>query len=256
MTDLKQLLDDAAGPEPAVTDTDLATDLTRGRRALHRRRITGIAGAAVATGLVAGVGWAVLPAVTAHDTIAPAARPTPSVTASKPAVTPTQRIVVPGGDPNDHRPPPPVPSTPVTLVANSKPFPGKKITCDLIPTGWAVRVRTEAGWEQQELYDPNLRNPKQYHDPSYTMVVRQVEMTDNGEGLTADKYTAAWTKLPKVRAGQKEAVISLGTKRNGLREVHVRQGTTTHLIAVANNAYNLGWNEATLLRFAGSCHYK
>ena len=63
-------------------------------------------------------------------------------------------------------------------------------------------------------------------------------------------------KLPKVRAGGKEAVISLGTPSNGLREVHVCQGSTTHLISVGNGAYNLGWDEATLLKFAGSCHYK
>ncbi|MFI6831106.1 hypothetical protein ACIBG5_28680 [Kribbella sp. NPDC050241] len=35
-----------------------------------------------------------------------------------------------------------------------------------------------------------------------------------------------------------------------------RQGQTTRLIAVGNQATNLGWDEATLLRFAGSCHYK
>ncbi|MEV5960601.1 hypothetical protein AB0L70_02480 [Kribbella sp. NPDC051952] len=254
MTELKDLLDEAAGDEPGITDADLSADLTRGRRALRRRRTIGVVGGTVATALVIGVGWSILPSGTTTDgTPAPAARTTPAPTQ---ASTPTH---IPGGLPNDHRGAPPIPTTPVALVANTKAFPGK-ITCDLIPKGWAARISYPAAekddWEQQEVFDPKLRNTKQYHEVSFSMVVRQVEMTDNGEGLTADKYTEAWTKLPKVRAGKKEAVITLGNSRDGRREVHVRQGKTTHLIAVANNAYNLAWDEKTLLKFAGSCHYK
>ncbi|MER7246746.1 hypothetical protein [Kribbella sp. NPDC000426] len=257
MTDLKELLDEAAGPEPTVTDADLSADLTRGQRALRRRRLTGIATGAVATALVIGVGWSVLPSgTTSNGTPAPAARTTPTPAAPSTRPGPSH---IPGGDRNDHRSAPPIPITPVALVANTKPFPGV-ITCDLIPQGWAARIITTVaqggGWEQQELYDPKLANPKQYHGVSYTMIVRQVEMMDNGEGLTADKYTEPWTKLPKVRAGQNEAVISGGSPRDGHREVHVRMGRTTHLVGVTNDAYNLAWDEATLLRFAGSCHYK
>lgn len=259
MTELKDLLDEAAGAEPGITDADLSADLTRGRRALRRRRTIGVVSGAVATAVVIGVGWSILPSGTTTDgTPAPAAKTTPAKTTPAPtqASTPTH---IPGGLPNDHRGAPPIPTTPVALVANAKPFPGK-ITCDLIPKGWAARLYGQTlspdDWQQQEVYDPNLRNTKQYHEVSYSMVVRQVEMTDNGEGLTADKYTDPWTKLPKVRAGKKEAVISLGSSRDGRREVHVRQGKTTHLIAVTNNAYNLAWDEKTLLKFAGSCHYK
>jgi hypothetical protein len=251
MTDLKQLLDDAAGPEPAVTDTDLRTDLTRGRRALRRRRITGIATGAVATAAVIGVAWSVLPSGSTSNTV-----PGP---ADRTTTRPTPSVHTPVRPPVDHRGLPPIPSEPVALVANTTPFPGR-ITCDLVPKGWAVDFTvpavTKTDWEQKELYDPGLRNPGQYHEYTYTVRVRQVEMMDNGEGLTADKYTEAWTKLPKVRAGGKEAVISTGDSRNGLREVHVRQGRTTHLVAVFNHANNLGWDEATLLKFAGSCHYR
>ncbi|MGW6280423.1 hypothetical protein [Kribbella sp. NPDC055071] len=258
MTDMKELLDQAAGPEPAVTDADLSADLDRGHRAVRRRRATGVATAAVATAVVVGVGWSLLPSGTTNDgTPAPAARTTPTPTAPAPTTASTRPApkFIPGGLPGDRRPAPPIPVTPVALVANTKPFPGV-ITCDLVPKGWTAKVTSPGDWEQQEVYDPALRNPKQYHDVSYSIVVRQTAMSDNGEGLTADKYTEPWTKLPKVRAGNKEAIISGGSKQDGRREVHVRQGQTTKLIAVANNAYNLAWDEPTLLKFAGSCHYK
>ena len=256
MTDLKDLLDEAAGAVPGVTDADLSADLDRGRRALRRRRTIGIASGAVATALVIGVGWSVIPSGTATDgTPAPAAR----TTATPPPPTTPAATHIPGGLPNDHRGLPRIPSTPVQLVTNTKPFPGV-ITCDLIPKDWAAELTVTAaqggGWEQQVVYDPKLRNPKQYHDVTYTLTVRQVDLMDNGNGLTADKYTEPWTRLPKVRAGKNEAVISLGAKRNGLREVHVRQGKTTRLVAVSNQAYNLAWDEPTLLKFAGSCRYK
>ena len=256
MTDLKDLLDEAAGADPVVTDTDLSADLERGRRALRRRRAIGIASGAVATALVIGVGWSVLPSGTATDgTPAPVARTT---------ATPAQRTLATAKPflsrhADDQAGLPPIPAVPVPLVANTQPFPGA-ITCDLIPKGWAVKLTVTAaqggGWEQKVLTDPSLRNPKQYRDTTYSLTVRQVDMIDNGEGLTADKYTEPWTKLPKVRAGKNEAVISLGNSRNGLREVHVRQGRTTRLVAVSNQADNLAWDEATLLKFAGSCHYK
>ena len=81
------------------------------------------------------------------------------------------------------------------------------------------------------------------------------------EDLVQVALTRLYVHWGKVRredgaAGKNEAVISLGDKRNGLREVHVRQGKSTRLVAVSNQAYNLAWDEPTLLKFAGSCHYK
>ncbi|QNE17439.1 hypothetical protein F1D05_05280 [Kribbella qitaiheensis] len=52
MTDLKNLLDQAAGYETAATDTEVAADLNRSKKAARRRRFTGAgltAGAAVVT---------------------------------------------------------------------------------------------------------------------------------------------------------------------------------------------------------------
>ena len=57
MTDLKTILNQAAGDEPPLTDADLTADLARGRRSLRRRRIAGIA--ATATVAAAAVGVAV-----------------------------------------------------------------------------------------------------------------------------------------------------------------------------------------------------
>lgn len=253
MTDLKELLDQAAGAEPGVSDADLSADLNRGRRALRRRRATGVASGALATALVIGVGWSVLPNTTDQGTVEPpAARTTPTA-------TPTPATArVPGRLPTDHRPPAPVPATPVPLVANTTPFPGP-ITCDLIPQGWAAKVVgtvQNGDPSQQELSDPGLQNPGRYREWTYSMRIRASRLMDNGEGLTADKYTTAWTKLPKVSAGKNEAVMTPGNNRNGMREVFVRQGKSIRVVVVSNSAYNLGWDPATLLKFAGSCHYK
>ncbi|MFG1624234.1 hypothetical protein [Kribbella sp. NPDC049227] len=258
MTDLKELLDRAAGAEPGVSDADLSADLDRGRRALRRRRATGIASGAVATALIVGVGWSVLPTGTATDGAPEPAGPTTAATptpAPMPSRSPGQVI---GGLPGDHRPPAPVPSTPVPLVATAKAFPGP-ITCDLIPQGWAVKLvgtKQNGDPSQQDLTDPNLRNPEQYHAESRYLRIRASQLMDQGEGLTADKYSTPWTDLPKVRAGKNEAVITPGNTRNGRRELFVRQGRSTRVVVLSNSAYNLGWDQATLLKFAGSCHYK
>ncbi|WP_433011009.1 CU044_5270 family protein [Kribbella sp. CA-294648] len=42
MTDLKDLFEQAAGDEPAVTNAEVAADLSRAKRAVRRRRLTGI----------------------------------------------------------------------------------------------------------------------------------------------------------------------------------------------------------------------
>lgn len=249
MTDLKNLLDEAAGPEPGVTDADLDADLLRGQHALKRRRITGLASGAVATALVIGVGWSVLPSATTSGAPEPASgvtkTPKPTATSS------VQRYVDP-----DKRKPPVIPATAVPLVANTKPFPGV-ITCDLIPKGWAARIAFSApGAQQQLLYDPNL-DTKKYHEATYTVTIRQTRLMDEGQGLTVDKYSTPWTKLPKVRAGKYQAVTSgVPGSPYGRQEVFVKPGKGIAIVGVDNNAYNLAWDMNTLLKFAGSCHYK
>jgi hypothetical protein len=247
MTDMKQLLDSAAGPEPVVDDAELAADLDRGRRAVRRRRFAGVASGAVATALVVGVVWTVLPIRTTDGgQPAPADHATPTATPKVHQPQPDDRSV------------PPVPSSPVELVANTKAFPGR-ITCDLIPKGWAVRLLGDfGGWQQWELYDPNLRNPGQYRETSWRLVVRQSTLMDNGEGITADKYTEAWSRLWNMRVGGNEAVstsTNLAKDPNGKRELFVRQGQSTRMVVVSNGAYNLAWDGATLIEFAASCHY-
>lgn len=241
MTDLKNLLDEAAGPEPGVTDADLDADLLRGRRALKRRRITGVAAGAVATALVIGVGWSVLPSTTTSG--APAATVTKKPTAAKPSD-------------HDKRKPPVIPATSVPLVPNAKPFPGV-ITCDLIPRDWAVRIAYASPIaQQQELYDPKL-DAKRVHAATYTVTIRQTQLIDEGEGLTVDKYSTPWTKLPKVRAGKYQAVTTgVAGSPYGRQEVYIKPDKSNRIVGVANHAYNLAWDMNTLLKFAGSCHYK
>lgn len=156
----------------------------------------------------------------------------------------------------DKRKPPVIPATAVPLVANTKPFPGV-ITCDLIPKGWAARIAFSApGAQQQLLYDPNL-DTKKYHEATYTVTIRQTRLMDEGQGLTVDKYSTPWTKLPKVRAGKYQAVTSgVPGSPYGRQEVFVKPGKGIAIVGVDNNAYNLAWDMNTLLKFAGSCHYK
>ncbi|MFG1816017.1 CU044_5270 family protein [Kribbella sp. NPDC049174] len=54
MTDLKNLLDQAAGSVPAVTDAEVAADLARARRAARRRRFTGAGLTTVAAAIAIG----------------------------------------------------------------------------------------------------------------------------------------------------------------------------------------------------------
>ncbi|MEU4196590.1 hypothetical protein AB0E69_32110 [Kribbella sp. NPDC026611] len=243
MTDLKDLLDEAAG-DPGVADQDPAADLARGRRAVRRRRFTAVGTSAVATALVVGVGWNLWPGGATQGQVA-----------ATPSPTPTPYRVV-GGNTSDHRPGPVVPVHAVPLVPNTKAFPGK-ITCDLIPQGWIARVSYAGEWQQQELRDPKL-DPKKYHDASTTLNVRASELYDVGNGLEPEKFGTPWAQLPKVRAGKNVAVTANAPQGDqaGRGEVFVRQGNSKRLVIVANAAYNLGWTMSTLLRFAGSCHYK
>ncbi|NIK56166.1 CU044_5270 family protein [Kribbella shirazensis] len=54
MTDLKNLLEQAAGTDPVVTDADVAADLNRGRRAARRRRFAGAGLTTVAAAVTIG----------------------------------------------------------------------------------------------------------------------------------------------------------------------------------------------------------
>jgi hypothetical protein len=262
MTDLKELLDEAAGPEPTVTD--LSADLTRGQRALRRRRITGIATAAVATAAVIGIGWTLLPSATPNGAPGPAAQVTvkPSTKSTPKSYTPkatNYTPLVPPSAKDDPRPIPPTFATEVPLVANTTAFPGP-ITCDLIPKGWAVRTNTDG---LAELYDPKLTNPGKYRALSSTVTLRPSELKQTSKGLITDRTDSPWgaTDMAVTRAGANEAIVfgvrdSDGQMHPWQRELYVRQGKSLKVVDVANYAWPLAWELQSQLRFAGSCHYK
>ncbi|MEU8223011.1 hypothetical protein [Kribbella sp. NPDC048915] len=169
MTDLKELLDEAAGPEPAVTDTDLAADLSRGRRAVKRRRVLGIATGSVATAAVAGLGWSLLPAPPSATT--PAAQPTSQL--STRAAEAAGRSSIPAGgfelvDTGNAARQSLLRAKLVQLVPSTVPYPGP-VTCDLIPKGWAVR--SEAG--TPVLYDPNFPHPAKGREQKWRLFAEQ-----------------------------------------------------------------------------------
>jgi hypothetical protein len=100
-----------------------------------------------------------------------------------------------------------------------------------------------------------------------------VEITDWGGLLTSgdvhwaeDLVQVALTKLyvhwaKTWHAGKNEAAVFLipdseGKTLNPQKEVYARQGQSTHMIVATNYAWSLSWQMFTLLKFAGSCHYK
>lgn len=276
MTSFKQLLDEAAGDDPGITDADLAADLRRGQQSLRRRRFAGVASAAVATAVVAGGVWTAVPGAgrpgTAPDpaatgSAAASASPTPKPTkttkrtTAKPTATsgPGRQITPRKTPPPGYRPPlqPPRPAQPVALVPDGKLRKGTNLVCDLKPKGWTVTAfidPTSENFSTLTYTDPQLKNPGQY-TVSTTMRVLPARIYRGANGrMEVDKYGVPWEDLPHVRAGDKEAVVTGpdGTASKGVGEVHVRVGTTK-LVQVSNDATGLGWDQPTLLRFAGSC---
>lgn len=159
------------------------------------------------------------------------------------------------------RPLPPVRAEGPPLVANTTPFPGP-ITCDLIPKGWAVRLKGTGS--EQELYDPALKNPGQYRALTYTMVLRPSELKKTSKGLISDRTDVPWGSKGfegMGRAGNNEAVIfpikdSDGKANPHQYEVYVRQGKTNRLVVLSNYSWPLALDPFTLRTMAGSCHYK
>jgi hypothetical protein len=127
MTDLKELLDNAAGADPAVTDEDLTADLRRGKRSVRRRHLAGVAGGATAVALVAAGAWAVLP-----GDLSAGRGPQPSGQSSG-----TPRIDRTTIQKRSKKPA----VAPLGLVASGKVLPGARMWCDLKPAGWTAKVR-------------------------------------------------------------------------------------------------------------------
>jgi hypothetical protein len=229
MTDLKELLETAAGTDPALTDDDLLADLRRGKRSVRRRQLGAMAGGATAVALVAVGAWAVLPGGQNSGLDSPpAGSPT-----TLPSIDRT-RIVK-------------VARTPVKLVADGVQRPGADLVCGLKPEGWKVSVFQAQGGMLSEISFA----PAQGKD---NLSVRHAGIHPDDTGrMLVEKYDQTWEELPHVRAGSREAVVA-GT-RSGMRDVHMRM-SSTQLIQVRDAAASLNWDLSTLLRFAGSCGFK
>lgn len=256
MTDLKRLLGEAAGDEPAVTDDHLAADLRRGQTSLRRRRLAGVISGAVATTLAIGAGFAVLPGLgsSAGAPLDPgvAARTTPTPTAPR-TTSDQEKEAIRRFHKEANRPTVPKPAKPVPLVADGKVRPGTDLVCGLMPKGWRVTVWSTAG-NQSELIisDPNLKNPKKYNQVSTRMRVRHAGMVNN----VPEKYGETWEQLMHFQAGEREAVVAPADApaSDGIRDVHMKL-SDTKLLQVTADATGLGWDLATVLRFTGSCRY-
>jgi hypothetical protein len=128
MTDLKNLLDQAAGPDPVVIDDDLLADLRRGRRSVRRRQLAATAGGATAVALVAAGAWAIAPGSPASMDSQPAGQASGTPRIDRTTVQKTAGAQKTG-------------VAPVELVPSGKPLPGARMWCDLKPLGWTPKVR-------------------------------------------------------------------------------------------------------------------
>lgn len=252
MTDLKNLLDNAAGDEPATTDDQLAADLRRGQTSLRRRRITGVVAATAATALVVGGGWTLLPdAVPTGTTFGPGVAATTAKSSARPSPTTsarhgrTTREAVPTKRPN-----------PVRLVANAARPPGSEFVCSLKPTGWTV----EKSGNGLRMYDPKVEKRDGYYLGVYWTLV----MPDG----SLPKYMSDqnWASFHHYQAGSYQAVINEAPRRteppvplsgNGDRQIYLKlpgmEATAGDKLIDVQVVPRLGWDLATALRFAGSC---
>lgn len=253
MTDLRNLLDTAAGDEPAVTDQHLAADLQRGRTSLRRRRFSGVVSGVAAVSLVVGGAWTLLPRMGDGTTEAPQVAAGPTTPPSPPART---RVKGTATAPPPGLPLPKAANRPVALVPDGVTRPGTTLVCDLMPKGWTVKA-----WSMPEnpdelvISDPALDATK-YVEGSTWIRVRHARFYPDAKGrlVVPEKYSKSWDEFPHVKAGKREAIVApyKSPASNGLLDVHVKV-SATKLVQVMNGAPSLGWDRATLLRFAGSC---
>lgn len=255
MTDLKDLLEHAAGDEPAITETLLDADVSRGRRSVRRRRGLGLAAAAAGTAA----------AVTAAFLFAPGGPQAEPEVASTATTTPTNE---PMTSPDYRLPPEELlpfagAARPVKLVRDGAVRPGTDLVCDLKPEGWKVKVWPgDSGNTSTQLtyYHPTLHDTGRYHENSTQLEVSPAGFRrgDHGE-LLMEKAEGTWEQQKnRHRVGTRELVTYGGTgpETAGVwerREVLSRV-TRTKLIQV-NGASSLGWDMPTLLRFTASCHF-
>lgn len=258
MTDLKDLLENAAGADPAVTDNDLMADLRRGKRSVRRRHFAGVAGGATAVALVAAGAWAVLPGADSTGLDSQPAGRTAAAPPSQAVLPPSAQPTKAKRTPPDHSRPPvqaPAPDRPVKLVPDGVVRPGTDLVCGLKPEGWEPVVYKSSNGVafSSMVFESAELDPAQYDEASTRLSVRHARIWNENGKLLVEKYGQTWESLPHVMAGSRQAVATLSNLPKAIisRDVHMRMGPTQLLQTTGPRA--LGWDLPTMLRFTASC---
>ena len=257
MTDLKTLLDEAAGPDPAVTDTDLTADLHRGRRAARRRHTAGAGGVALATAAAIGTAYLLAPTPAVNGgTDAPVASATgsptaPSIPDLKRSATAKPRDSVPS---IPTRPPMVWADEPVPLVANTVVPRGATITCDLMPEGWVASLRSSGTGNEIRVVDPSSTYPSE-EPPGYDDGWDTADGNSVSWGPFGDKVGTGWAaQVSTVVDGKQVAMFTdrgnIMTGRPGQVFVRLSKDVTIQ----AGIGPRTGWDTRTAARWAASCH--
>ncbi|MCO8273573.1 hypothetical protein M1L60_23540 [Actinoplanes sp. TRM 88003] len=171
MNDLRDHLQQIAGPIPAATDEQIAADLTRGRRALRRRRVV-----QACTGSAFGI--AALAAAIAIAT---------STTGAPPAPSSPDRI-----------------TASVQLVAYKGEQP-KGFTVDKVPDGWFVQT-SELGYVT--IAPDKAKNPGPDVDPSADPVYNKDSFVDKIAVMLESKDQSGPGREGKtVKVGDRDGIL-------------------------------------------------
>lgn len=259
MSELKTLLDQVAGTEPAVTDSDLSADLRRGRRAVLRRRTAGAAGVAMTTAAAIGAAYLLAPGTSVPGTTdAPAASSSSSASmaASVSAIksSPSSRMSMPPGPMEPQRPPMVWADEPVPLVPNTKVPRGATITCDLMPKGWVASLRDGGYRSEIMVTDPKSTYPS-VEPPNMNLGWDKADGNSVFYGSFGDKVGNGWAaQVTAVVDGKQVAMFTnLGNTMQGRPgEVFVR--LSSKVTIQAEIGPRTGWDAQTAARWAASCH--
>ena len=230
MTDIRATLDELAGEPPWPTPTVIRGDLARGRRALRRRRATGLAVATVAaTGVFGLVGT------------------TQQGGAFGPAVPSVAVQVASGGGWSSHRlPEPPEPSVPpasavpVPLVPATGVGSTRTIATTSLPEGWRV-VLADEGAVVIARPDDRVTDPSHafFQVGKVTVQLASATFPDlptTGERTTVGGRPAVWHTL--LGGDAPTPALSWTLSDGRVAEI---QGVVT-----------LGWDKETYRRFAST----
>jgi hypothetical protein len=246
MTDLKDLLERAAGADPVVFDADMAADLHRGRRAIRRRRAASVTAAAAGTALAVGVAWLLAPGTATTGT------PHPPIAAS---TGPTVRDTLPPELARmPTRPPMQWADKPVALVPNHHVVAGARITCDLMPKGWIAGLYKGGYATHIWVRDPASTYPHQ-EPPRFHDGWERGDGNSVFFGPFGDKVGNGWkAQVTAVQDGKQAAVFTDrgNTMRGRPGEIFVRLSPSVTIQAQIGP--RTGWDSRTAVRWAASCH--